>query len=210
MYKTLPLIFAAGAVAQSTITTSWFGLGFENIPVASVISADSSGIVTYRIACSYDDISEGECGIPGDGLTVTMGPSIYSMDYTDMGVDADFTVNQSCDIHGTSEAVCVQSLAGADANDPGVETETLTGTDVAWSPLYITAGFDNLSAASAGASASTTQASATGSSSSASATGSVAQSGSRTSSGASSTASSTGGEYPRFLRFPQPCAWGFG
>ncbi|GME26083.1 gpi anchored [Neofusicoccum parvum] len=194
MYRTLPLLFAAGTMAQSTITTTWFAGGFENNPVASVIGADSTA-VTYSVGCSKEDIDNDECGMAG-GFTVTAGPSIFEFEYTDAltasDYTADFSMSESCDLSGTTMAVCVESAGGSEANFPGVSTETLTGTDVSWGTLYITAGFDNLAAAT-GASASGSQASATGSS--ASATGSAAQSGSRTSSGATQTgtaASSTG------------------
>ncbi|OJD35186.1 gpi anchored [Diplodia corticola] len=198
MYKTLPIMFAAGAVAQSTITTSWLAAGFDNTPVASVIAADGD-VVTYSIGCSYSDITEGECGIPA-AFTVTAGPSILEYHYTDDSVasdyTADFTMAVSCAIDGTTQAVCVESAGGTEANFPGETTETLTGTDVAWGPLIITAGVEKLSA-SAGASA-TGSASASTATGAASESGSSAQSGSRTSAGASATgsASSTGNASP--------------
>lgn len=184
MHKTLPIMFAAGAVAQSTMTTSWLAGGFDNTPVASVIAADSKA-VTYSIACNDSDIQEGECGIPA-GFTVTAGPSIFEYHYTDYTVatdyTVDFTMDASCAIEGTTKAVCVESADGSDANFPGLSTETLTGTDVEWGPLVITAGAEKLSA--------TAGATATGSSS-ASETSASAQSGSRTSAGVSATGSST-------------------
>ncbi|KAH7062150.1 hypothetical protein B0J12DRAFT_644381 [Macrophomina phaseolina] len=189
MYKTLPVIFAAGAVAQSTITTSWLAFGFENTPVASVVGADSNA-VTYFIECSNADIVEGNCGLAG-GMTITQGASVFEVHYTenDVATDytADFTMDASCAIQGTTAAVCVETDGGAQANFPGVTTETITGTDMSFGTLLITAGFDKLSA-TAGGSASGTHASATGPSS-ASETGSSAQSGSRTSAAASATGS---------------------
>ncbi|KAL0258320.1 hypothetical protein SLS55_007495 [Diplodia seriata] len=196
MYKTLPIIFAAGAVAQSTITTSWFASGFDNTPVASVIAADSNA-VTYSIGCSYSDIREGECGIPASFI-VTQGPSIFEYHYTDDSVasdyTADFTMDASCAIEGTTQAVCVESAAGSEANFPGASTETLTGTDVEWGPLIITAGAEKLSATAGASATGSSSASETGASESSSS----AQSGSRTSAGASATGSSASstGKYP--------------
>lgn len=195
MYKALPIVFAAGAVAQSTITTQFLNLGFDNVPLASVIGADSDA-VTYSIGCAQTDIDNGDCGLY-TGFTVTAGPSIFEFQYTDdtaaSGYTADFSDSVSCAIEGTTQAVCVESAGGSEANFPGVSTATVTGTDLSWGSLLITAGFDKLSA-TAGASASGSQASATGSSSSASETGgssSSAQSGSRTSAGASATGSAS-------------------
>ncbi|KAF4310159.1 putative gpi anchored [Botryosphaeria dothidea] len=197
MYQALPIVFAAGAVAQSTITTQFLNLGFDNVPLASVIGADSNA-VTYSIGCAQTDIDNGDCGLY-TGFTVTAGPSIFEFQYTDdtaaSGYTADFSDSVSCAVEGTTQAVCVESAGGSEANFPGVSTATVTGTDLSWGSLLITAGFDKLSAtAGAGASASGSQASATGSSSSASETGgssSNAQSGSRTSAGASTTGSAS-------------------
>ena len=52
-----------------------------------------------------------------------------------------------------SSAVCTTSAGGSSANFPGVESATLTGTDVpALHPVTVTAGADQLAAATMGSS----------------------------------------------------------
>lgn len=183
---------AAGAMAasSSTLTTSWMNLGFDNTPVASVIAADATA-ATYLIACSPstttntasttdddDDLdSSSDCGIPGNAMTLIAGPSTMRYYYAaSSGATADVTMDEYCDITASTErAVCTAVIGGKDADFPGTQTATFSGTDVSWSPLYVTAGQEKLAAAAtkAGASASAT-AEATGSRSSSSSSGAAA------------------------------------
>ena len=47
---------------------------------------------------------------------------------------------------GVTSAVCATSAGGAQANFPGQETATISGTDVAFFPVTVTAGADQLAA----------------------------------------------------------------
>jgi hypothetical protein len=99
---------------------------------------------------------------------------------------------------GASSAVCTQSLGGAAANDPGVVTTTLTGSEIQFYPATVTAGLEKLSATVSGTKAlSTGTAKTSGSSSSGSlitltGTGAASGSASKTGAGASATTSSSG------------------
>jgi hypothetical protein len=91
--------------------------------------------------------------------------------------------------------VCTESYGGASANFPGVVTTTLSGTELQFWPVTITAGLDKLSATATG---SGVKASTTGTvKSSASGTGSLVTlsgsgSASKTAASASATTSSSG------------------
>ncbi|KAF4542010.1 GPI anchored protein [Lasiodiplodia theobromae] len=217
---------AAGATAESssTLTRSWMNLGFDNTPVASVIAADATA-ATYLIACSPStttttttastnddddddvDVDSSDCGIPGNAMTLIAGPSTMRYQYSASSgaTAADVTMDEYCDITASTErAVCTAVIGGKDADFPGTQTATFTGTDISWSPLYVTAGQEKLAAAAAaatkaGASASAT-AEATGSSSGAAAAtseGSSSATGSSSGTGSAATASSTGGAVGR-------------
>jgi len=112
-------------------------------------------------------------------------------------------MSYECTIYtgSASSAVCVESFGGSAANFPGVSTETVTGTDVAFYPATITAGLEKLSGVSASKTGSGTGPK-TGfgpgpkSTSSASSTGSVVTltgtgSGSASKTGASTTATAS-------------------
>jgi hypothetical protein len=92
------------------------------------------------------------------------------------------SANIECSL-ASSSAVCVESFGGSEANDPGMSTETLTGTDYTYMPVVITAG-----AGSGGAAPSNTAGGVTASSTGAS----EASEGTKTSSG-SGVAKTQGG-----------------
>merc|ERR1711939_443506 len=51
-----------------------------------------------------------------------------------------FTGRIDCSLDSTISAVCVESFGGSEANFPGESTETYTGTDFQYMPVFITAG----------------------------------------------------------------------
>ncbi|KAB2575240.1 hypothetical protein DBV05_g6170 [Lasiodiplodia theobromae] len=192
---------AAGAMAESssTLTTSWMNLGFDNTPVASVIAADATA-ATYLIACSPstttttasttddddddDDLDSSDCGIPGNAMTLIAGPSTMRYQYSASpgATAADVTMDEYCDITASTErAVCTAVIGGKDADFPGTQTATFAGTDISWSPLYVTAGQEKLAAAAAAATSE----------------GSSSATGSSSGTGSAATASSTGGAVGR-------------
>lgn len=75
-------------------------------------------------------------------IRVTQAANFAGADITMQDV---FTYSYKCDITSSTAAVCTESAAGSEANFPGVETATLTGTDMAYLPVTITAGLEKLS-----------------------------------------------------------------
>lgn len=192
----LPLI-----ASQSTSVVNLFLIDTDPQQlVASVITANPT-TTQYLLTCP-SSVDSNECGYrPGFTIGVTSG-SIYGASIT----DADFTMSYECTVYttGASSAVCTESMGGAAANFPGVETATLNGTDVAFFPATVTAGLEKLSATASGSGSGTkptststakTSGSSSGSVATLSGTASATGSASRTSaSGAAATSSSGAGQ----------------
>ncbi|KAL1311469.1 hypothetical protein AAFC00_004412 [Neodothiora populina] len=143
---TLGAIFAlsSAATAQSTITTSVFGLSNEYGYGGSVIGSDNDA-VTYGIECT-DGVS-----CPADFTAVlTGGPSTAQVVYVTSteGVAAEIT--QQCELEGTTAATCdVTIIAAVEDYSTAIETTTsLSGAEAAslWIPLTVTAGLEKLAA----------------------------------------------------------------
>lgn len=181
LYSPLSLILLAAFTRAQSSTVSLFLLDSDpQTLVASVISADAS-TTQYLVGCPAGEDAN-NCGYD-PAMTVMQAGSVYGASVT---APADgITLSYECTLYtsdGTS-AVCTESLGGSAANDPGVQTTTLSGTDISFLPVTITAGLDKISAA-ATASASVTgsaSASATGTSSTGTSSGSVTGSASATS-----------------------------
>ncbi|KAF2400051.1 hypothetical protein EJ06DRAFT_530807 [Trichodelitschia bisporula] len=190
MTASFPTAFA-GAETRTTATptgpTVQAFLGFVADPqilVASIKSASPSATV-MEIGCP-DGTSGNDCGF-NPPLTLTQGPTTAVLvqdrpDYT------GFTMSIGCSLDTkASTAVCVSSMGGAEANFPGVETGTVTGTDYGFSPVTVTAGAEKLSAASGSATTGKTSGTATGK-----ATGTTKSGASASGTAASASGSSTG------------------
>ncbi|KAL1865366.1 hypothetical protein Daus18300_007256 [Diaporthe australafricana] len=142
----------AGTMAQSTSVTSLFLYGSEgdNI-VASVISAAPQE-TTYFVTCAAGTDGS-DCGF-GPGITFVDGPSTLGLHITE---DGAFTMDVDCKV-ASQTATCVETDAGAEANDPGTMTQVLSDLSNSMLPVTITAGLDKLQA---GGSATATGSSAT-------------------------------------------------
>jgi len=156
---------ASFALAQSSTpaptTVSLFLLNSDpQSLVASVVSANPSA-TTYYIACPPDADSN-DCGY-GPGATITYAAPSAWQGYMSAG---DFSYSWSCDVQGSTSAVCMESAGGGEANFPGQSTETYDGTDILFNPVVVTAGQEKLTAA-ASASASVTESASAGASTSA-------------------------------------------
>jgi len=184
------LAFAGFSVAQSTISLYIPGADPQSL-IASIITSDATA-TTYALVCADEDSDD--CGFPG-GFTLTEGPStaVYTLpEDIEAGSSTvvDFTGFVDCSL-AASSAVCTESFGGAQANDPGISTETFSGTDFSYMPVILTDGpLPGVSAAPSNTNAAPT-ASNTGavSSSLSTLTGSGA---SKTSGGASNTSSGSG------------------
>ena len=167
--------------AAAPITTSLLVAGADKQPLAaSVIGADRTA-TTYSINCPPGTDSN-ECGM-GPGMTVTQ---FGTTAYAGLMSDPSFTYSWSCQLAGTTAATCVQSAGGQSANFPGVETTTLSASEISLFPVTITAGQTKLAAATA---ASTTTGHSSASTGAAALTASGQRSASNT--GAAATPSTT-------------------
>lgn len=132
------LTLSTPALAQQSVLTLPF-YGYDKMPiVGSVIAADSSA-TTLQLACRAGTDGS-DCGL-FPMQTLTVGPSTYNM-Y--MGDGSAFTGTQDCSTMGTTRAVCTESAAGAQANDPGMSTATYSGSDIGVIGVTVTAGVDRL------------------------------------------------------------------
>ncbi|KAK4101263.1 hypothetical protein N658DRAFT_426032 [Parathielavia hyrcaniae] len=102
---------------------------------------------TYALQCTgghryYSDT----CNANGPIMTVTGGPSIYGFSTTITsrtgGYDISATAQESCDLQGTTVAVCSATLAGeVDGTTTAVsDTLTLSGTNYHRYDVAITGG----------------------------------------------------------------------
>lgn len=138
-------IFPVITLAQNT-TLSVFLLDTDPQPlVASVVSANAA-TTSLAIGCPTGEDSS-ECGF-GPGLDLEhISGSIWQASMTSPG--EEFSFSWSCQVAATS-AVCVTSAGGAEANDPGMMTTTLSANEITSFPVMVTAGADSLSASGAG------------------------------------------------------------
>ncbi|KAF2462095.1 hypothetical protein BDY21DRAFT_368226 [Lineolata rhizophorae] len=170
MFRTLPLVLSALSLAlpftaaqsdDSTVVNIFLvGTDPQDL-VASAVTVDGS-TATLMVGCPPGTNSE-DCGFESAvPITVGSGGSVVEEFYTaPSGTDSTFSA--SCSVTGTTEAVCAVSEGGVDANLPGETTVTLSGSDVAFLPVTVTAGgaqlqgvFQASSGASSGASATAT------------------------------------------------------
>ncbi|KAF2087350.1 hypothetical protein K490DRAFT_65742 [Saccharata proteae CBS 121410] len=136
---------ALAAAAQTTTTTSFLNLNFDNPPYASILASTSSTI-TLSLTCA-PTIAPTDCGIPAN-LLLTQAPGSQRYAYSDaLGA---ITLSEACQLTGTTAAFCTVSVGGTDANEPGVVSAAVTGSDVTFSPITITAGLEKLAGGVAG------------------------------------------------------------
>ncbi|KUJ24253.1 uncharacterized protein LY89DRAFT_679436 [Mollisia scopiformis] len=135
----LGLALATLSLAQSS-TISLFIPGADSQSlVASIVGSDATA-TTYAFQCAPGTDAD-DCGFP-EVVTLTEGPAIAAYTFAPE-VDANgttaFAGYVDCSL-AASSAVCAISAGGTEANDPGLETSTLTGTDYSYMPVVITAG----------------------------------------------------------------------
>ncbi|TVY44861.1 hypothetical protein LSUB1_G001873 [Lachnellula subtilissima] len=168
MYPTTTVVFglaiASISFAQiSTVSLYIPGADFQPL-VASVVASDATA-TTYAVQCK-PGTDASDCGFPGV-FTLTEGPATAAYTLTPekdengtlalcvfFGPSAGYF---DCSLDSTVSAVCTESFGGTEANDPGMSTETFSGTDFAFQPVEITAR----ATASSGGSPSSAAASAT-------------------------------------------------
>ncbi|KAG4428975.1 hypothetical protein IFR05_015545 [Cadophora sp. M221] len=181
---TFSTLTVVGVALAQTSTVTLYIPGADPQSLVGAVVGIASSLTTYALQCANTD----ECGFPGQ-FTVTENASTakYTIDPEngDDGVLA-FTGRVECSLDSTVSAVCVESFGGTEANFPGVTTETYTGTDFQYMPVYITAG----GAAGTGSTPSSTMASTTTSAASGSQTSGLAT---KTSSSSSSSGGNSGG-----------------
>ncbi|MCJ1449707.1 hypothetical protein MMC28_000035 [Mycoblastus sanguinarius] len=166
---------ASGAAASS------------NTPTPTLTADSCSG----TFCDNGGDSGSPSCGFPSP-FTVVQGPSTVHYALT---LD-DSTASVDCALMGSTQAVCTGSATGAiltQQTQSAVQTATLTGTDVSYLPVVITAGSVTAKATGASTTGSATKGSS-GSSKSGSTSGSTSTSASsKSGSSTSATSQSTGG-----------------
>ena len=200
MRQSIALLSAiAGLTLAADDTVSFFFPGgSEGVnPVASVVTANPTSTV-LDITCPTG-VDTNDCGW-GPGIQYSI---ISTTQYIATMSEEDlFTMTYSCD-HNTKakEVTCAVSMGGSEANDPGVSTAVLSGTDVAFGTATVTAGASLLTAtggAQQSAPASSglkTSATAKQTASVSGATGTAAQQSGATASGSGAAPESTGAAY---------------
>jgi len=190
------LAFAGLSSAQSTV--SLFLAGTDPMPLlASVIGSDATA-TTYAVQCP-PGTDGNDCGI-GGGLILTQGPATvaYTMELIYENGTSIYTAYSGyldCSMGGTTTAVCTESNAGPEANDPGMSTTTYAGSEIEYqvatltsSSLSVTAVPADTASVSSASSTASTGPTKTGSS------GSTSKTSSSGSTGATqSSSTSTGG-----------------
>lgn len=140
------LILLPTALAQSTSVAQLFFQGSDSDSnskgalVASVITADAS-TTQYYMTCGA--VVTDDCGM-GPGVTIQQAGSVWGMTLSES--DA-FSMTDECTfltVGGTTSAVCVEVAGGTAANDPGMSTTTLTGSEIGFAAVTITAGLEKL------------------------------------------------------------------
>lgn len=143
MLRATAVFALLGAIASAqTSTVSLLLLDTDpQTLVASVISANPS-TTEYLIGCPTG-IDANECGY-NPAETVKHAGSVYAASLT--AAEQQFTMSWECTVYTTGEAsaVCTTSAGGEQANFPGTGTTTISGGDVAFFPVTVTAGADQL------------------------------------------------------------------
>jgi hypothetical protein len=179
------LALVGAASAQSTVQLFLIDTDPQSL-VASIVASDATA-TTYQVQCPSNALGE-DCGYPSP-ITVVEGPKTVSYSVSLDGFALDF----HCDMSGTTEAACSMSMGGESANSPGSSFETLTGTDISFLPVVVTAGGGAAAASTAPASgaASTTMSTAASSTAAASTSGASASGSSSSGTGALGLSSTT-------------------
>ncbi|PVH73639.1 hypothetical protein DL98DRAFT_538129 [Cadophora sp. DSE1049] len=186
------LTLASLSLAQ-TSTVNLYIPGADTQSLIGGVVGTASSLTTYALQC----VTPGEeCGFRGQfTITENAATAKYTMpaENGEDGVLA-FTGRIDCSLDSTVSAVCIESFGGSEANFPGESTETYTGTDFQYMPVFLTAG----AAVETGSTAASTTASAgsssqTSTSASGGSSGSVAQTGTGASSAGTSMSTSTAG-----------------
>ncbi|EED16137.1 GPI anchored protein, putative [Talaromyces stipitatus ATCC 10500] len=175
---TVAIALMSSVVAAQSAVTTLFIPGFDNQPLVASIIGGNAAATTYFIECA-PGTDASDCGA-GMGFTLTEGPKTAHIQMVYSALSADV----QCDLNtAASEAACVETVGGAEANFPGTTSTTLSATDYAsaFIPVTITAGSATGAPATTAASATAPTATATGATSGASAATTAA-----------STAASTG------------------
>ncbi|KAG4420754.1 hypothetical protein IFR04_006140 [Cadophora malorum] len=184
------LALASISLAQ-TSTVNLYIPGADTQSLIGEVVGTASSTTTYALQC----LTPGEeCGFRGQfTITENAATAKYTMpaENGEDGVLA-FTGRIDCSLDSTISAVCVESFGGSEANFPGESTETYTGTDFQYMPVFITAG----AAVGTGSTAASTTSSAgsssqTQTSSGGGSSGSVKQTGTSTGALSVGTATST-------------------
>lgn len=146
---------AARALAQTSTVSLINPYGDSGSYEASVIGVNPTA-TTYEVTCA--PVTTDFCG---PASTITQGPSMWEMAYTDPG---EVSISAHCDLKGSSSATCTESVGGSLANSQGVETSVLSADDFSsiWQPVVITAGLEKLGAASTAAATTASQTPASG------------------------------------------------
>jgi hypothetical protein len=176
---TLPLLIAA---QNSTVNLFLLDTDPQQL-VASIITANPT-TTQWEITCP-SSVDSNDCGYRPAITVGEKSGSIWGASLTAPG--EQFTVSYECTLYSSSgtSAVCVQSLGGEQANDPGVTTTTLTGSEIQFYPATVTAGAEKLSGTKV---TSTGSGSGSRTGSVVTLTGTAATTGSATGTGASATA----------------------
>jgi len=193
MHEFLPLLLlvACASAADPTTTVSLFLPGFDQQALVGSIVGAKASTTTYAIECAPSSSSD-DCGID-DPITITAAPDGVHLTMS----NSEVQLKEDCTLSGTTAGVCTISLGGKSANDPGVQTETLSQEDITFMPVVITAG----AAAATGSSGASATATSTGSNTTVS---TASPSGSRaTASGASATGTAHAGNSTMTGGMPQ-------
>ncbi|KAH7377562.1 putative GPI anchored protein [Cadophora sp. MPI-SDFR-AT-0126] len=182
--KSIATLTLASLSLAQTSTVNLYIPGADTQSLIGEIVGTASSLTTYALQC----VNPGEeCGFRGQfTITENAATARYTMpaENGDDGVLA-FTARIDCSLDSTVSAVCVESFGGSDANFPGQSTETYTGTDFQYMPVFLTAG----AAVGTGSTAASTTTSAGRSSQTSTSTSSARSGVAQT--GASSTGTST-------------------
>jgi hypothetical protein len=126
--------------AKTNSVTSLFIWGADSRQslVGSVVAAGPSA-VTYAIRCAPGvDINDCEYSVP---YTITVGPAFYKAAITSTG---EWTYSETCDITGTTEAICTQSASGTGAHFEGTSVTKLKAAEITSIAVSLTAGLGKL------------------------------------------------------------------
>ncbi|KAM0804301.1 hypothetical protein BDR22DRAFT_593722 [Usnea florida] len=158
----------------------------SNGAAATTAAAASTTAAAAATTDVGDDLDSDSCGFPSP-VTVVEGPSTVAYALT---LD-DSVASVNCVLSGTSIAVCTASASGAiltqETGVPTLTSTTLSGTDVSFMPVVITAG----SVTNTASTPSSTTASTTGGSKAGSNGGSTSPTGGTQTQTGSTTSAST-------------------